>query len=105
MSSNFTTVTKLIHAARAAIDRGDMYVGQEEDFPDLRSWAAMIEIPITIQRGKVLLCLKKPKLAVNSEGEVVSICTVHEGVYYTRGGATYSINEIAWLEDKELNLE
>lgn len=102
MSSKISLVAKLVHAARAAIDRGDMYIGPESDYPDIHMWASMVDVPVTIQRGNVLLRLPKPRLAVNRDGTVVSIYTVHDGLYFTRGGDAYTINDIAWLEDKQV---
>lgn len=102
VSSNIDVLPRLINAARAAIDRGDMYVGQEEEYPGASTWATFMDIPIMITQGRILLRLKVPRLAVSPSGEVVRIVSVHDGLYYTGKGTTYTINQLAWLEDKKV---
>lgn len=95
------TLSRLIHEARRAIDRGDMYVGQESDFPGVREWSRMMDIPVGVFEGRVLLKLHPPWRAI-TKNNVVSIVAHYGGVYYALNGERYTINEIALIEDKRL---
>lgn len=100
--SYHNTLPSLIHATRLAVERGDMYVGMEEDFPGARDWARMMEIPVGVFGGRVLLKLRTPRRAINDEGDPVAIVSHYAGVYYDLQGRRYTINQLAWVEEKTL---
>lgn len=79
-----------------------MVVGRVADFPGVREWARLMDIPIGVFGGMVLLRLKAPRRAVNAEGREVGIVSWFDGVYYGITGDEYSANELAWVQDKEL---
>ena len=96
------TLPDLVHAARLALEREDMYVGMEADFPGAREWARLMEIPVGVFGGRILLKLRSPRRAVNSDGEQVAIVSHYAGTYYSSGGHQYTINQLAWIEEKGL---
>lgn len=79
-----------------------MYVGPESDFPGVLEWARMMEIPIGVFEGRVLLKLRSPRRAVNSDGSAIAIVSHYAGTYYSAVGSRYTINELAWVEEKTL---
>lgn len=96
------TLSRLINAARQAVSRGDMYVGLETEFLGVRDLSRLMDIPIGVFDGRVLLKLKVPRKAVAPSGELVSIVSHYGGTYYGLGGGKYTINELAFIEEKRL---
>lgn len=94
-------LSRLIVAAKQALERGDMYVGDERDFQDVREYSRLMEIPVGIWDGRVLLKLRVPRRAVTENG-VVSIVSHFGGYYYGLGGERYTSTQLAWIQDKVL---
>ena len=93
----------LIRRAREAVDRGDMYVGPLSEFPgDIVLASRMLEIPIGIFGGNVLLKLKKPRRALSRSGEIVNVVSMYDGYYYTMCGSRLREKDLAWVTDKDL---
>lgn len=93
----------LIRRVREAVDRGDMFVGPASEFPgDVVLASRMLELPVGIFEGNILLKLKKPRLALARSGEQVKIVACYSGYYYSMCGGKYREKDLAWIADKEL---
>lgn len=96
-------LVKLINRTREAIDRGDMLVGHASEFGgDLELYSRLMQIPVVVLDGRVLLKLKDPRLALNRNGDTIKIVAFYDGVYYSGGGQKYKEKDISWIVDKEL---
>lgn len=93
----------LIRRTREAVDRGDMLVGPASEFPgDVVLASRILELPIGVFEGNVLLKLKRPRIALSRSGEQVRIVACYSGYYYAMNGSKYREKDLAWVADKEL---
>jgi hypothetical protein len=83
---------------KAALDRNDndMFVCTATAVPLVRDWIQIVDLPILVTDGLVLLKFKPPRKARNVNGDTVSILSYHDGRYYGLGGATYREKDIVW---------
>lgn len=94
-------LVKLIQRVRLAIERGDMLVGSQDEFPgDLALAARVLGLNIGIFDGRVLLKLPRYKAAVTRNGSDVKVVSYYNGVYYDREGRRYREKDLAWQNEE-----
>ena len=87
---------KRINNAIARKD-GDMFIGLARDFPLVRDWLQVIDIPVILAGDLMLLKMKPALRAQNASGNTVSIVSYHSGRYYGATGETYREKDLVWI--------
>jgi hypothetical protein len=82
----------------AAIRRndGDMYVCQAAEYPLVKDWVQVMNLPVTVMNDIVLLRFHPPRFAYTAAGDRITLVSYHAGRYYGVSGHTYREKDLVW---------